>query len=69
MPFFVEAIAPKQTSIRVCLVVALAVDVFEGIETRFILFGFKMREISLEVSFVAPGKVTMMFHFMKAIAV
>jgi len=49
-------------------VVALAVDVFEEMEVRFILFGFKTRGVSLEVSFAAPGKVMMMFCFMRAIA-
>jgi len=49
-------------------VVILAVDVFEGVGARFALFSFKVREVSLEVSFTAPDKVTMMFHFMEAIA-
>jgi len=68
MPFFVEAIVPEQTSVRVCLVVTLAVDAFEGVGARFALFGFKMREVSLEVSFAVPGKVIMMFCFMETIA-
>jgi len=69
MPFFVEAIVPEQTSgVRVCLVVALAVDAFEGVGARFALFGFKMRKVSLEVSFAVLGEVTMMFCFMGAIA-
>ena len=68
MPFFVETMVPEWTSIRVCLVVTLAVDAFEGMGTIFTLFGFKTREISLEVSFAVPSKVIMMFHFMGAIA-
>jgi len=69
MLFFVEVMVPEWTSIRVYLVVALVVDAFEGMGARFTLFGFKTREVSLKVSFIVPGKVTMMFHFMKAIAV
>ena len=69
MLFFVEVMAPEWTSIRVYLVVALAVNAFEGMGAKFTLFGFKTRGVSLKVSFVVPGKVTMMFHFMKAIAV
>ena len=68
MPFLVEEMVPEQTSIRVCLVVTLAVDIFERIGTRFALFGFKMRGVSLEVNFAVPGKVMMIFYFMEAIA-
>jgi len=67
MPFFVEVMVPEQTSVRVCLVVALAVDTFEEVGARFALFGFKTRGVSLEVSFAAPGEVTIMFYFMEAI--
>ena len=49
--------------------VTLAVNAFEGMGAKFTLFGFKIRGVSLKVSFVVLGKVTMMFHFMKAIAV
>ena len=69
MLFFVEVMAPEWTSIRVYLVVTLAVNAFEGMGAKLTLFGFKIRGVSLKVSFVVPGKVTMMFHFMKAIAV
>ena len=69
MLFFVEVMAPEWTSIRVYLVVTLAVNAFEGMGAKFTLFGFKIRGVSLKVSFVVLGKVTMMFHFMKAIAV
>jgi len=59
---------PEQTSVRVCLVIALVVDVFEGVGARFALFGLKARRVSLEVSFAVPGKVMIMFCFMGAIA-
>jgi len=67
MLFFVEVIALEQINVRVCLVVILAVDVFERVGTRFALFSFKVREVSLEVSFAVSDEVTIMFHFMGAI--
>ena len=42
--------APEQTDIGVCLVVALAIDVFERMKARFALFGFEIRRVDLEIS-------------------
>lgn len=50
MLFFVEVMAPEWTSIRVYLVVALAVNAFEGIGAKFTLFGFKTRGLVLKLA-------------------
>ena len=50
IPLFVKTMAPEQTDIGVCLVVALASDVFERMKARFALFGFEIRRVDLEIS-------------------
>ena len=68
MLFFVEAVTPERTSIRVSLVIALAINVLEGVRAWFVLFGFKTRGIGLEISLVVPGEVSVVFGFVWAIA-
>jgi len=50
VPLFVKTMAPEQTGVGVCLVVALVVNAFERMKTRFVLFGFEIRRVDLEIS-------------------
>ena len=47
---------------------ALAVNIVEGVRARITLFGFKMREVSLEISLVALDKVAVVFGLIGTIA-
>jgi len=58
---------PEQTCIEVYLVGALAVNTVEGVKTRFTLFSFEIRGISLKISLVALGKVAVVFGLMGTI--
>jgi len=55
------------TDIEVSLMIALAVDIFEGMRARLALFGLEMWRIDFEVSLAALGKVTVVFDFVRAI--
>jgi len=54
---FVETVSPKQTYVGVSLMITFAVQAFESIRAQFTLFGFKTREVGLEVSFSTLGKM------------
>ena len=47
--------------------IVLAIAVLEVIWARFSLFGFKFWWVCLEVCFVAPSEVSIMFNFVWAI--
>ena len=42
--------------------VSFIVQAFESVRAWFILFGFKIQGISLEVYFITPCKMTVMFN-------
>ena len=50
------------------MVEALAVDIVEGVRARIALFGFEIREVSLEISLAALGKVIIVFGLIGTIA-
>jgi len=63
MPFFVETMVLKWTRVGVSLMITLTVDTLEGVRVWFILFGFKLRRVGLEISLAAPHEVAVMFGF------
>jgi len=60
--------SPEVTDIRVHLMIAFAVQVLEAVRAGFTLFGFESSQISLEVHFVVPSKMSVMLDFVGAIA-
>ena len=50
------------------MVVTLVVDIFEQMETWFILFGFKTVRVYLEICLATLGKVVMMFDLVRTVA-
>jgi len=40
MLFAIEPMLPEKTKVRVCLMVALTVEAFEGMGARFVLLSF-----------------------------
>jgi len=68
VPLPIETMTPKGTGVRVGLMIAFTVYTLEGVRAQFALFGFKMQGIGLEVSFVTPSKMTMVFRFVWSIA-
>jgi len=50
------------------LIIAFTVYTLEGMRAWFILFGFKMWGIGLEVSFATPSEMMMVFRFVQSIA-
>ena len=67
MLFFVKLMLLERTVSRICLMFALAVWIFEWIRTRFILLGFKLRRVSLLISFTTPHKLAIMDSLVGAI--
>ena len=57
MLLFVETMSPEQICIGVSLMIIFAVQAFESMRAQFTLFGFKTREVGLEVSFSMLGKM------------
>jgi len=68
MPFLVKLIVLELICIGVCLVGAFVVDTVKGVRARFILFGFEIRGVSLEISLTVPGEVVVVFSLMGIIA-
>ena len=60
MPFFVKLMLLERIVSRICLMFALAVWIFEWIEARFTLLGFKPRRVSLLISFTTSCKLVIM---------
>ena len=48
--------------------VALAVDAFERVRARFVLFGFETERVDLEIGLAVPSKVAVIFSFVRTIA-
>ena len=49
------------------MVITLAVDTFEQMETWFILFGFKTVRVYLEICLATLGKVVMIFDLVRTV--
>jgi len=60
--------SPEVTDIRVHLMIVFAVQALEAVRAGFTLFGFESGQISLEVHFVTPSKMSMMLDFVGAVA-
>jgi len=67
MQFLVKVVLPEGIFSGVSLMIVLAIAVLEVIWARFSLFGFKFWWVCLEVCFVAPSEVSIMFNFVWAI--
>ena len=65
---FVEVVISERTDIRIGLVIALAVDIFECMRAQFTLFCFEVRKVDLEVYLTMPGEIAMMPNFVQSIA-
>jgi len=68
MPFAMEPMFPKQTQVGVHLVISTTVGALKGIQTWFIFFCLKMREVSFIICFVTPPELIIVFSLMRAIA-
>jgi len=67
MPLFVELMMPEWTGVEVSLMIALAVDIFEGVRARLTLFGLETQRIDLEVGLAVLDEVVVVFDFVRAI--
>jgi len=68
MLLFVEMMASEWTGVGICLVVTLAVNIFERMRAWFVLFSFKVERVNLEISLATPGEVVVMFNFVRTVA-
>ena len=68
MPLFIESVVPEWINIRVSLMIALTVDVFESIRAWFTLFGFKSRRVDFEVKLTILSKIVIVFNLIWTIA-
>ena len=67
MPFFIIPIFPEWTCCWVCLVLSMAVCIFEGMWIWFAFFGFEVWRINFIICFVAPSKFTVIFWLMRSV--
>ena len=67
VPFFIEVMSPKETNIKVSLMIAFVIQALEAVRIRFTMFGFESRYVSLKVCF-AVSEMSVMFNFVRAIA-
>jgi len=63
-----EHMFPKQTQVKVHLVISMTVGALEGMQTWFTFFCFKARRISFLIHFVIPPELMMVFSLVRAIA-
>ena len=63
-----EPMFPKQTQVGVHLVISTTVGALKGIQTWFIFFCLKMREVSFIICFATPPELMIVFSLMRAIA-
>ena len=68
MPLPIKMVTLKETGVWVGLVITFVVYTLEGVRAQFTLFYFKTQRIGLEISFVAPSEMTMVFRFVWSIA-
>ena len=67
MPFAIKPILPEKTKVRVCLVVILTIEAFEGVGVMFSLLDSQSREIRLATTFATPHKMSVVFRFVGTI--
>jgi len=67
MLLFVELMVPEWTGVGVSLMITLVVDTFEGMRAKLALFDLKAWRIDLKVGLTVPGKVVMVFDFVRTI--
>ena len=65
MLFAIKPILLEKTKVRVCLVVILTVEAFEGVGARFILLGFQSRGIRLAITFAVLYKMSVVFRYVR----
>jgi len=68
MLLLVKTVFPERTVVGICLMIALAIDTFETVWTRFFLLDFKFWQIYFKVHFAVLHKMLMMFSFVWTIA-
>ena len=61
--FIIKPTLSEKTKVRVCLVVTLTVEAFEGVGAIFILLSFQSREIRLAITFAILHKILVVFRF------
>jgi len=67
MPFFVETVMLERTCVAVCLMVSFAVYALEGMGTELFLLHFGPWSISLQVFFIVPYLLSIVFGVMRSI--
>jgi len=59
--FSIEAVSSEGVCVGVGLMFFFAVQAFKYVRAEFTMFGFKTWNVSLEVGFIIPSKVTIVF--------
>jgi len=62
-----EPMFPKQTQVRVHLVISTTVEALEGMWTWFAFFCLKVRGISFLICFATPSELIIVFSLVRAI--
>ena len=63
MPIIVESVFSEQIVITICLVITLAVDIFERVSIWFSFLCFKPQKIHLEIGFAILCYFSVIFQF------
>lgn len=61
MPILVELVFLERIVITICLIFAFVVNIFEEVSIQFPFLCFKPQMISLEIGFVAPYYIFVIF--------
>ena len=67
MPFFIELIFPEWTCYCICLMLSMAVHIFEGVPTQFAFFGFEVWRINFIVRFAVPSEFIVIFWLVRSV--
>ena len=57
----------ERTDIKVSLIIVFAIQALKAMKTEFTLFGFKFMQISIQVCFATPSKISVVFNFIEAV--
>ena len=68
LPLSVEPVFPEWALDGVGLVIASAIGTFECVRARIAFFGFETRWVRLLVRFAAPPKFSVVFRFVRSVA-
>jgi len=69
MPLSVEFMLSEWTNVAICLVFAFTINILEKVSTRLSFLGFKFKKISFKVNLTTLYYLSVMFNFMKTIAI